>query len=1089
MKNSSENNAGKLYSLVNGFLNDKERVQKILLEIAKKTSREEDNFFDNLLSRAKLIGNTALFGLNNVGRIFPVVREMKFFRDELNLLLDFVNNKNIELQDENIPFFIKRIRDQSLENYLTEDKTKEVTNFLQLITPELFSIFYNPIEKNADDKELSKIKDRLKNLESEPRPHTKKVINEIDELKGIIEKVEIVKELNEVGINKQYIQDKILPIVNSLTDAVLDRFSTIINLLNLAYDNKLLALDNPKAEMINIIYNSAELLDSDVIPALNNNLEILEEATPKFLKFAQAYLKRSNEQNELPNQEISKPTATSVLKSIFVENIVVENYQPLIPIVMKTIELVFQQDKNLFSKIYKKYRRVQEKKEQIALVPEEQKIILAEVYNKLRLELVDKILEINTNEIIKLVTTDLVNLIEANKNDIDEILADIVIQVPEINNNIKDLGIEDEVIKAAIPTLSELIITIFKDKAEHINQIKETYKAYRGVKEPKAKNEALVQVGQKLLPMIENKELWAIAQEKLSPIISTILKETPAASPLLEFIGADKVTDLALKAIPEILPIVAQLLDSVEEKGIELEEIKNSYKQYKEATEPKAKNEALVQVGQKVLPMLDNKELWQVSGKLAAEMVNEVDFLKPIFRNIDVKELSKFSSSLGEFAVKLLNVTISNPEIKNDKLEIKGDRLEIKDDKLGPEKLFNQIVEIMTSTAKEQDKKIDILIKDLVKFKKKYPDLSEIIDKDLPNLITDNLQTIGKIIDNVLKDTKISRILQLDNKGEKTVALLAGKLPQLIEIASAYKEGDFKRMVPKLLDIVLDEDVFKFAVTSAINFVKFKFNEFNTKRNLKSSLKENPENIDKLDKNHIGFKLKNLKLDNLTIDNFKFNEASLDNVSFVNSTITNTSFKNVRFNKKVSFSGATIDAESLKDLAPAIIKHNKEHAKDKITLNNIKITGDISKISLKGISLENTDLSEATIYSKNPDNVKFVTEFSTKNLKGTKLPGQEILDKIITQIKNAQVLDVTQQELLKEIDTTKLAKKINSKLDNKKLNSVIEVLNQNKDELELILKNFIETHSNNYEAKKVTKEISQEFINHINTLDKPKLQK
>ncbi|MFU7502714.1 MAG: hypothetical protein ACE1S7_04640 [Candidatus Tisiphia sp.] len=98
---------------------------------------------------------------------------------------------------------------------------------------------------------------------------------------------------------------------------------------------------------------------------------------------------------------------------------------------------------------------------------------------------------------------------------------------------------------------------------------------------------------------------------------------------------------------------------------------------------------------------------------------------------------------------------------------------------------------------------------------------------------------------------------------------------------------------------------------------------------------------------------------NVIVNGFNFDKAIFKERSFQNSEISNCSFKGAIFKDKISFEGTTIDAKFLKTLLPAINQYNKNHANNKITLDNVKIVGDISGLTFKDISMKGTDLTEA----------------------------------------------------------------------------------------------------------------------------------
>jgi len=234
--------------------------------------------------------------------------------------------------------------------------------------------------------------------------------------------------------------------------------------------------------------------------------------------------------------------------------------------------------------------------------------------------------------------------------------------------------------------------------------------------------------------------------------------------------------------------------------------------------------------------------------------------------------------------------------------------------------------------------------------------------------------------------------------------VLARHAEEIQKIAHAYTERSYGKMIWEGIKLLANRDVWQALGSAVKDVIKFKYNESvvpsifrrleagdEVIKNLQQALTEPhvPTEAlpdlgqkleilaDKTDKKLLKFSLKNrdlrgfnlsseegLKFDNVKIDGFNFDDTKMKNCSFEGSLIQNTSFKDAVFKSKISFRGATIDGATLATLLPAIIKYNQqEGVADPITLDDVKIVGDISKLSLKELSLKNADISEAITYS------------------------------------------------------------------------------------------------------------------------------
>jgi len=309
-------------------------------------------------------------------------------------------------------------------------------------------------------------------------------------------------------------------------------------------------------------------------------------------------------------------------------------------------------------------------------------------------------------------------------------------------------------------------------------------------------------------------------------------------------------------------------------------------------------------------------------------------------------------------------------------------------------------------------------------FKDSNKGLQEVINKKIPELLDKHSTTIGPIIESFMKQTKMGRNLSI--KGKDIVVALGNKLPQINEITTLFQNEEYMKIPTKALKLLFsDTATLKIAVTLLVDAVAYGHQKnmvTNDTRQAKSGEDMSKILGEILEKGHAGDKKelstllyhqvkegqhptlqyslnnadlrgykfeKEMKFENFKVDSFNFKDVVFkDRVSFENSDLTKTSFKNISFEKGVSFKGATIDAKTLESLAPEIRKHNLKHPESQITLDEVKIVGDISKISLKDLSLKGADLTEATTVSKSRIR-SYTTDVQNADLTNAKLPTKE----------------------------------------------------------------------------------------------------
>ena len=99
--------------------------------------------------------------------------------------------------------------------------------------------------------------------------------------------------------------------------------------------------------------------------------------------------------------------------------------------------------------------------------------------------------------------------------------------------------------------------------------------------------------------------------------------------------------------------------------------------------------------------------------------------------------------------------------------------------------------------------------------------------------------------------------------------------------------------------------------------------------------------LNEQDNGEVTLKSTNLLLDNAEIRDFNFTNRTFGKCSLKGAVLENSSFEGASFTEKVAFDGATIDSKTLETLLPAIENYNNGHKNDPISLDKIKISGEI----------------------------------------------------------------------------------------------------------------------------------------------------
>ena len=281
--------------------------------------------------------------------------------------------------------------------------------------------------------------------------------------------------------------------------------------------------------------------------------------------------------------------------------------------------------------------------------------------------------------------------------------------------------------------------------------------------------------------------------------------------------------------------------------------------------------------------------------------------------------------------------------------------------------------------------------------------VKEVINQDIPKFLEDNAEKIGATLDKFLTTTVVGRNLKI--KGEDILKTLSKKVPGIVDIITNYQKGKYSSVMSGVIDLLRDKEVRHLATRVAVEGLRYmtqkSYTSYRTRRNkLSEHIEAMKAGVDQLlgvkkeEKQDLGELLYKLisehnlgkgsktieymlidkdfrglvfdqsnpiPLQNVVVKGFNFDKAEFKGGSFENSEFSNCSFKGTKFINQVKFDGATIDAETLKTLLPAIRKYNKQHKGESISLDNVKIVGDISQVSFEGILMKEPDFTKATL--------------------------------------------------------------------------------------------------------------------------------
>ncbi|WP_375319006.1 pentapeptide repeat-containing protein [Candidatus Tisiphia endosymbiont of Oplodontha viridula] len=325
-------------------------------------------------------------------------------------------------------------------------------------------------------------------------------------------------------------------------------------------------------------------------------------------------------------------------------------------------------------------------------------------------------------------------------------------------------------------------------------------------------------------------------------------------------------------------------------------------------------------------------------------------------------------------------------------------------DKEGLRLIIEQTTDIMNVPKSEQAEKVSKLVDSLIKFNKDNPNVKDVLQKEIPNLLIKHAKDLGPVVEKFLNETEMGKKLKL--KGEAVVKVLGDHTKELGAITASYSKGEYGAMVRPLIGLLSDRKVLTLAVGATANILKHNFQKYfvsNATRgkvigeemsqiigdilpNLKSDEKRDLSNIfrelayeyskgnhpakyspildyslSNKDLRGLSFETVDMKLDNFEVKGFNFNKVTLGKCSIKDAVFKECSFKGAIFKEHINFEGATIDGSTLATLLPAIKKYNKKHPEKTMNLDKIKVVGHIKEEVKANPLLKNADLAKATV--------------------------------------------------------------------------------------------------------------------------------
>ena len=631
---------------------------------------------------------------------------------------------------------------------------------------------------------------------------------------------------------------------------------------------------------------------------------------------------------------------------------------------------------------------------------------------------------------------DLPEFINKNKDNL-VIIAKESLAIEPIKKLVEPLGINSELVGKVMPNVLDiassslpLVNNIAQSLANSKDELSNAYKDFVEFgKEDGNKEQAISEIiangskiVQNLAPVLD-KDLPEFINKNKDNLVN-IAKESLAIEPIKKIVEPLGITpELVEKAGSDVLDIASSALPLVNNIAQSLAKSKNDladiYKDFVEFGKEDGNKEQAIsamlangaKIMEKLTPVLAPSTKQELHGSLP-------EFLTKNKKNIEniVSEVIKqpvISNTLAQLGISpsLVNeATSASIDLIAPMLPVitKLVNSSLKDQE-GLKAIINQVQEIMElsgeiNTLKEKQKNPEFaktlpsgqkdlaaklkglaaeqemlalkLVGSVLAFKDKNPEVKQVIEQEIPEILRNNAATLGPVIDKFLNQTPIGKNLRI--KGEDMLKVAAKKMPQLVEAADLFTKKQYGKLIPKALKILFDKDVMKLAVTAVVDVIKLKYHEktrWNSTRRTLAGSEINNALVNALkNKGDIGaavektgqeakgktakysmtnrdfhglhFDKQELKFDNCKLENFNLKDAKFGKASFKGAEIINCNFDKVEFKEKIDFTGMKIDKKSFESLMPAIKRYNDKHPEAKMTFENITVVSNDKKLEL-----------------------------------------------------------------------------------------------------------------------------------------------
>ncbi len=847
-ENTYQKEKTKLFKSASNFIRDPASLNKILAPLAQRKGVQK-SVGAGEMARS---GLSALgFAAKNMGSLANVVSSRAFYKEEAAKI---AMGKTGKKEDS---FFLKLLDDPDSVKFL-EENGDNLGNLVETIAPTLISIGIRGLSKlpefqkkiKAHEKKhgaLAELEERLEGLEdvADQNELESKQIAELTEqiaerkqLEQSISTAKTLEALDQKGINAEYIQEKLLPIAINPLKKILEKPEDIIAVANAALEASSQKDPQKAAEARQVIIDKidvGELIGSsglrDFLINEGDNLAKVATAVMATNEGAKKGAEKLGVTPEMMEQVIPKVTqmAASVLSDT---DKLTEVYHELMASNAKLSDIKSKEvEQEEIDRSELSEEQIQELDEHIEELKQQK--------NEVLFDMIGSASEVALEDgVLNSVRGNISGLLDENQEALASMVAHNFDRLAKANEPGQLLtGVDPSLAVNTVAAVTDLASVVLKETSNE--QIRSLAASGRNLmvaseEESPAIVQGLINEG---MAILGNPNVAASLQNVGSAIegsnadISKVAVNAMANSELKGVFSEEQING----AVPIVTKVLGGALSSAQDIATivtKAQELNASLDKQAEGLTPK-------QAGGfgAIIDSLSNiVEQPGISETLSRDL--------PGFLEANIESLAesavKFVKKTPALAARTKEMGVSD-ELIQDAVKLGADMLSDAApivDKFARATLKEkgQLVTIISdirdleNTPEENQKKAVMkVVSNVMALKESSPELSDVIDKELPALLEKNQEQLAKVIDEVIK-TKAGPELKL--KTEKIIKVVADNLPAVTELADLYSKGKYAAMFPKIVKLAFKKNVLSTAIGTLSRVRKHK------KRQKKAALED-----------------------------------------------------------------------------------------------------------------------------------------------------------------------------------------------------------------------------------------------------------